>query len=151
MRSLVAFGLGALLLPAALFAADEIRAVRYDELGDSGRVSIIGRLGLPIGRYVTIEGKWAGPGPMINRRMLAVQSVDGKPLRKPAVIEIERPGRFPQMGDLRAGARYVFSGYEDGGMVGVPEEVLEKTGGPGPMEGWHFDVHFVVLKFAQPA
>jgi hypothetical protein len=43
---------------------------------------------------LTTEGTRA-QGPLTGPHSLAVSAVDGKPLPKPVVIEVERLGRFP--------------------------------------------------------
>lgn len=106
-----------------------------------------GKLGFPLGTYLTIEGEAAKPGPKVNSTCtLLVDTVNGKRLDAPVFIWIDSlKGSLPQTG------RIVVRGYESGRMVGVPDEVAEKEHLPEPQAVWHFSRYFVVTSWVQPA
>ena len=66
------------------------KSINVDDL-NKGRVTVIGKLGLPVATLVTIEGNWqswalAGP-PGRYRSDLVIRTVDGKPLEHEAKFD----------------------------------------------------------------
>lgn len=141
---------GALLLAQAQKtppspAGEHVSTVPYWEIGN--RVQILGTLGQPIGTYLRLEGKRVGQAKVPTKTGpgdFRVEKVNGKPLAQPLTLWSEPVKAWPM------GTRGVVEGYETGEMIGVPEEVLARTGRPAPQAVWQFSVHFISLA-AKPA
>ncbi|HVT14514.1 MAG TPA: hypothetical protein VHE55_19795 [Fimbriimonadaceae bacterium] len=115
--------------------------VSYAEVGS--RVQIVGRLGEPLGSYLVLNGVRFGDshGPtMMGGGNFRVQSVNGKHLAEPVELWIDSIKKLP------AGRRCKVEGYETGQMIGVPGEVLRRTGQTPPQAVWQFSVEFVTVK-----
>jgi hypothetical protein len=98
------------------------RVISVDDLNKN--VSIIGRLGKPLGTILTIQGRPVQPGERndyrsnnIAHNLFQVESVDGQPI-PPMDIQIDlQPGeKFPASGQIG------WIGYEDGGFEGIPPQ-----------------------------
>ncbi len=144
MRKLMVGMLLCVLTPAVLYAANKAITVNWSDVGKD--VEIKGHLGMPIGRFVIIEGertsqKSANGHPYY----LSVSKVNGEPLENSAVIQIDNLEKLP------ASKSYIFKGYETGKMVGVPPDVPTKKGSIHSGDVWHFDVSFVVVETVKPA
>ncbi len=125
------------------FFAQEDRPIQvpYSEVGS--RVQIVGRLGEPLGAYLVLDGIRFGEsqGPtMMGGGNYRVESVNGKRLTKPVELWIDSIKKLP------AGRRCRVDGYETGQMIGVPGEVLRRTGQAPPQAVWQFSVEFVTVK-----
>ncbi len=107
-----------------------------------------GKLGHPLGTYLTIEGarwdtanvKTAGPNTLL------VDTVNGKKLGSPVPVHLENlqdPG-------LPKGERCVLRGHETGRMIGVPDEVARAEHILRPQAGWQFWRTFVVTSVVSP-
>jgi len=104
-----------------------------------------GRLGHPIGAYLTIEGSVARMVKGGARAgMLWVDTVNGERLESPICIRIDNVRALPM--DVRC----TFKGYESGRWIGVPRQVLEAEDRPGPQAAWQFQRYFVVTKVLSP-
>lgn len=112
-----------------------------EELAVSARSnasSIQGRLGHPLGTYLTIEGMRSEHG-KTGVRTLAVETVNGKSLPEPVGIWIENVAELPE------GTRVVLKGYESGRMIGIPPEVMAKEPRVnGSQASWQFQTYFLV-------
>jgi hypothetical protein len=108
-----------------------VRKVLATEIG--ARVQIIGRLGHPLGTFVTLRGTWRFPKEWAKdmAASFTVSSVDGKLLREP--VEFVAPEFFhPVMRhvqeipeDVERGEEFwEVRGYETGEFLGTPEAVL---------------------------
>ena len=120
-------------------------AERTDPRPDESQRVPVGRLGYPLGSYLTIEGVRLSEGKG-TKQCLVVDTVSGHKLAKPVPIYF----RF----SLPEGARCVFKGYETGEWSGsAPEEVLRLA----PRDElfsqavWGFQNRFVVVAVVQPA
>lgn len=109
-----------------------------------------GILSNKLGTYLTIEGKrYDGPPVMLNRkRLLVVDTVNGKPLQHPVTVSIKNLS-------LPEKQRCVFKGYESGEMIGLPPAVIDAANELGkkvpPIQaGWQWRPHFVVLVVNAP-
>ena len=126
---------------AAPTVGPSVSSISYTDIGDS--VQILGRFGLPLGRYLTLEGRRIGTD-KVPRKMGAgnflVEKVNGKATSQPCTVWVNR------MTTLPAGTRCVLTGYETGEMVGIPPDVQTHIGGPMMQAVWHFSVRLVVLK-----
>lgn len=102
-----------------------------------------GRLGHPLGTYLTIEGVRAEEG-KVGVNTLLVDTVNGKRLGAPICIWVENVDSLPK------DTRCIVRGYESGKMIGVPFEVAKKEQLPLPQAGWQFFRYFIVTSIAEP-
>ena len=107
-----------------------------------------GRLGHPLGTYLTVEGVRV-EGPKTGGRTLLVDTLNGKKLDIPVGIGVENVASLPQNG------RCIFRGYETGSMVGIPPAVVEAAKEEGktislPQAGWQFRRYFIVTSVVEP-
>ena len=107
-----------------------------------------GRLGFPLGTYLTVTGtRPEGPKFKTNPwTSLLVTEANGKKIDPPIMIEVENLGAsyFP------SNTTVIIRGYETGKMVGVPFEVAQKENIPVPQVGWHFRRTFVFTSSVTP-
>ena len=112
--------------------------------GDAPQVAApIGRLGYPIGTYLTIEGIRAEKFKSGTHTLL-VERIGDYTLTVPVGLWIENV-------ELPEGVRCVLKGYETGRWIGVPDEVMRAFGGPPPQVGWQFDFYFLATSVEQPS
>jgi hypothetical protein len=102
----------------------------------------VGRLGYRIGTYLTIEGIRAEEG-KVGTHTLLVDKVGDYKFPKPIAIWVEAA-------DLPKGERCVLKGYETGGWIGVPPQVLKETGQMPPQAVWQFNFVFKTTSVEQP-
>lgn len=105
----------------------------------------LGKLGYPLGTYLTMEGIRMEKG-KVGTRTLLVDTINGKKLPSPVPIWIDNvrnPG-------LPKDTRCVFRGYESGKMIGVPNEAAEKEQISVPAAAWQFFRYFVVTSVVEP-
>jgi hypothetical protein len=102
-----------------------------------------GRLGHPLGTYLTIEGVRAEAG-KVGTRTLLVDTVNGKKLDRPIGIWIDNVAPLPK------GERCILRGYESGKMIGVPDEVARAENLPLPQAAWQFFRYFIMTSVVQP-
>ena len=107
-----------------------------------------GRLGHPLGSYLTIEGLRAEAG-KVGTQTLLVDTINGKKLNEPIGIWIDNVASLPE------GERCVIKGYETGKMIGTPPAVIQaaKESGrdvAGPQAVWQFRRFFVMISSVQP-
>ena len=102
-----------------------------------------GRLGLPLGTYMTIEGI-KSEAPKSGTYILFVDTLDGKKLEKSVSVPLEN------VHTLLSGVRYILRGYETGRMIGVPLEVARKESIPLQQAAWQFYRTFVVTSVVEP-
>ena len=126
-----------LFIPSLAFAGDAPPVLH----GDGGEVPI-GRLGDPVGSYLTIEGMRAERGKVGNRTIL-VDTVNGKKLDKPIGIWIDNAVLPPKF-------RCTIKGYETMEMIGQPPavETVAKEAGKSigrPQAVWQAHFYFVAL------
>ncbi len=135
---------------AAAIASCSAPSATRDSAGPSGSGQAspvpMGRLGYPIGTFLTISGTRAElHEAKVGAQTLHVDTVDGKRLDAPARVWIDNVG--PRPGRTRC----TFRGYESGRWIGVPAEVLEVTGARGPQAAWQFRPYFIVVSVEKPA
>jgi hypothetical protein len=105
-----------------------------------------GKLGFPLGKYLTIEGKAAEGGFKVNPTCtLVVDTVNGKKLEKPIGVILD-----PLKGSLPQTGRITVRGYESGRMIGLPGEVSKAEEIMPPQAGWQFYRTFVITSWVQP-
>ena len=120
-----------------LGAENKVTSVDWKEIGYG--VKITGKLGMPIGTFVEIEGRREDLEGMamkgaVHTTLFRVEKVNGKSIEKPVSIAVRGV-------DLPPSTPCVLQGYETGEMVGVPPGV------PHPSQvRWRFEIVFDVLK-----
>jgi hypothetical protein len=102
-----------------------------------------GRLGYPLGKYLTIEGVRAERG-KVGAKSLLVDTVNGQDVSPPIGLWIDNVDGLP------ARTRCVLNGYESGKMIGLPREVAEKENIPFPQAAWQFYRYFIVTSVVEP-
>lgn len=125
--------------------ADEIQV---SDLG--GQVTLIGRLGKPVGTVIAdIEGQLISePQQSKSGKVTAairLNKVDGKALAKAQVVGLEfrASGGMPQ---AHANDIIRFSGYEGGAFIGTPEAARESLGSDASPLEWKFESVVRVIK-----
>jgi len=109
-----------------------------------------GRLGHPLGTYLTIEGVRAPQQYMSDTvNTLLVDTVNGKKLDTPVRICVENVESLPK------DTHCILRGYETGSMIGTPPAVIEAAKEDGkdvslPQVGWQFHRVFIVLSVVEP-
>jgi hypothetical protein len=116
------------LLTANAEAAEPKRPATVSSRALGTSVLIIGPLGVPLGRPMTVEGMVVGPSAEKGapEQLFAVERVDGAKLSRPVRM---RFSFFPWGGlkSLKTGERYVVRAYQHGAMTGVPHQVMRET------------------------
>jgi hypothetical protein len=108
---------------------------------------VIGKLGLPLGKVVTIEANMIDGGRLSGKALegvtlLEVRSVNGQSVREPCFLRFSWFDTVPPA-PLTGRVRLV--GYETGVFTGVPAEAFDYIA-PVASQGFHFESAFVVLK-----
>ncbi len=104
-----------------------------------------GRLGYPLGTYLTIEGVRMEEG-KVGTRTLLVDTINGQKLTEPIGVWIDNvkdPG-------LPRGTRCVVRGYESGRMIGLPDAVAKAENLPVPQAKWQFRKYFIMTSVIEP-
>jgi hypothetical protein len=133
--------LGGLMFLAGCANTD--RAMRTEPMPQqlADRVPM-GRLGHPIGSYLTITGVRAERG-KVGVKTLAVDSVNGRKLDRPITIWLDNiealPGSTP----------CVVKGYESARWIGTPPEVVAATGRV-TQASWQLQRYFIVTTVVRP-
>jgi len=122
--------------------------ITLDEIRKS---DIIGRLGVPLGRIVVVEGIAADDYYRrlkidMGHRLLRVQEVDGEQLDKEVVFHF-RPWHTARIDKPAVGERFKFIAYESGGFIGVPHGAFKHVA-PVAITNFHFSTSLTVLKEA---
>lgn len=107
-----------------------------------------GRLGHPLGTYLTIEGVRAEAG-KVGTQTLLVDTINGKKLDEPIGVWIDNVASLPK------GELCVIKGYESGKMIGTPPAAIEAAKEAGkditvPQAGWQFYRFFVMTSSVEP-
>ena len=112
-----------------------------------------GKLGFPLGTYLTVEGQAAKAGFKVNPTCtLVVDTVNGKRLEQPVSIIVEN---LNIKNPLPQNSRVVIKGYESGKMIGTPPGAIEAAKEAGrdialPQAGWQFYRFFVLTSWVHP-
>jgi hypothetical protein len=101
-----------------------------------------GRLGYPVGSYLTITGVRAD-GFKVGVRTLEVDSVNGRTLDWPINIWVDNVDALP------ASTPCVLEGYESARWIGTPPEV-EAVTGPTSQAEWQLQRYFIVTTVVRP-
>lgn len=123
-------------LPVAILMVLTFASAKADDIPN-------GRLGHPLGTYLTIEGVRA-ERPKSGVNTLLVDTVNGKKLDTPIGIWVDNVDSLPK------NTRCILRGYESGKMIGVPREVTEKEHTSQPQAVWQFFRYFIVTSVVEP-
>ena len=96
------------------------RMVHYSEIPD--RLQIIGKLGQPLGRLVTVRGRWTAPFPSSPASpVFMVNQVNGRLLAAPVEFVDVEPvwEKDAELAKKTVGEEWELRGVETGGFVGV--------------------------------
>ncbi len=124
------------------------RSVLASELG--GTVPVIGKLGQPLGKLVTIEGRCA-KGAVLRKKGLEsativfVETIDGKAAQERCWVEIWPYGPSREQ-SAKPGTPCKLLGYETGGFRGSPDGAMEASGETFADHRWCFITHFEYVK-----
>lgn len=140
--------IGALLIAAAAWSWSALggsgeeqpkaRTISADDLS-SGKIVVIGRLGLPLRQMMTIRGTWDYPEQVpgrvlkIHELRFRVSHVDGKKLAKPLDFDKDLV-QVTKIGDRNSlqpsqGEEWEFRGFETGSFRARPQQYYLETGG----------------------
>lgn len=132
-----------------LFSAGRkmIDTIHYADLHH--KIEITGSLGEPLGRICTLEAMVVPEDEKRSKAesgvpLLKVSRVNGKKLIKPVIIRYEQFA-WNSAGELAEDKIYKITGYETGGMSGIPEEAFRYML-PVATQGFHFDVFLQIVK-----
>ena len=94
------------------------------------RVKIIGKLGYPLTTIVSVRGTWVdGPvGPKPRAPFFVVTHINGKAMNSPAEFDFVETAGIEGDKDFEervAGEQWEIHGWETGGFVGLPTEILQ--------------------------
>jgi hypothetical protein len=108
---------------------------------------VIGKLGMPLGKIVTIEADMVDGGQLSDKALegvtlLKVRSVDGQSVREPIFL---RFSWFETVPPAPLSGRVRLVGYETGAFTGVPAEAFAYIP-PVASQSFHFESAFIVLK-----
>jgi len=137
-----------LLLIATTSLALRAEEIRVSDIGD--HVTLIGRLGMPVGSVVTnIEGQLIsepkqGKSGQITAA-LRLSKVDGKALAKAQTV-----GLIFRLSEgvptVHANDIIKFSGYESGAFIGTPDAARDALGKDASPFEWQFESTIRVIK-----
>lgn len=124
----------------------------------SNRVVPIGRLGFPLGSYITIEATRVVPGTiLVSTNTYIIDVVNGHKLPVPLVMQIDGLEKLiPNVLKLPAKHRVVLRGYETMQMIGQAPAIAaaakeaDKPAPPQPQKLWQVSCSFVALRVASP-
>ena len=107
-----------------------------------------GRLGFPLGTYLTITGRTPdGRRMKVNTTTtLMVEQVNGQTIDNPVSVVVENLGKFY----FPSNTTITIRGFETGRMIGVPDEVAMKENIPIPQAEWQFHRTFVFTSSVEP-
>lgn len=110
----------------------------------------IGRLGFPLGTYLTIEGRHApkaepGRASKASRNCLLIDRVNEKPVEPPIGVVFDNLDVTKMKAD-----RFILKGYETGHPIGIPDGIPEYEDKPRPQAAWHFREYFWVTTVVKP-
>jgi len=142
-----------LVIVAPVFAppAEQKAQQRSVEAFDLGQdVAVIGKLGHPLGKMVTIEGRSAKGAVLRDRgvedeTILFVEKVDGERVRDGVWLRL-RPFWSGHQQEVRAGKKCTLRGFETGGFTGSPSGAMKEFGTAFATYGWHFMVWIEYVK-----
>ena len=140
------------LFAVVIFITGQINFLHAEEIFVSdfgGKVTVVGRLGKPLGTVVTMEGQLISePKAAKTGRTTAafrVNKVDGKSLETGQVVGLTFP---VSMGTPSVHANDIvrLSGYEGGAFIGTPSAAREQLGRDASPLDWKFESSVYLIK-----
>jgi len=133
-----------LTIPFPLHAQD----VQLSDISDH-KITLIGRLGKPVGTVVTLEGRLLTDPRFSNGQFTAAfraNKVDGKELAKAQMISLVFRASQGSPA-LHADQLVTFTGYEGAAFIGTPDAAREAMGSDSSPFDWKFQslVHVIKL------
>jgi hypothetical protein len=130
-------------------APEQAKSVSVAELN---QLQVIGWLGQPLGKVVTVEGVVADATferskAQVGQTLLLIQAVDGKQLPERVVYCFD--GAVRDIEEPKAGSRFKYIGYETGGFTGKPArayDYLPSHNITSCSAGFYFRTEFVILR-----
>lgn len=145
MKQLSVAGIALLAIAAsfALYAED----VQVSDISD-GKVTLIGRVGRPLGTVVTVEGQLVSDPKQTAGQVTAAfraRTVDGTALEKGQIIGLlfRASDGIPA---LHANQLVKISGYESASFIGAPDGAREALGKDASPLDWKFQSLVHVIK-----
>jgi len=110
------------------------------------KYDIIGPLGYKLGEIITVKAKVIEP-PKERKgggNWILVKEVNDNKLRNP-IYTIYNIHEFSDVKELTIGNDYILKGYQDGGMIGTPENVMVEIDHIYQSLDYHFFTDFVII------
>ncbi|MDH4129391.1 MAG: hypothetical protein OEV44_11580 [Spirochaetota bacterium] len=110
---------------------------------------VIGSLGKPLGKIITIEGSIIDGESTRTKEdsgklLLEVYLVDGVKLKKPVIINYSTFS-WASIKNIRANNKFKYIGYETGGMTGIPDDAFKYIPRVAT-KSYGFSVYFQICK-----
>lgn len=140
----------AILFPFAVTSADKASGQATSiTISELNKLQVIGWLGQPLGKIVTIEGVvtddyYRKMKVDAGQTLLRVQAVDGKKLPGEQIVTVLSAG----VEKPKVGSKFKYIGYETGGFTGVPREAFRYMQPVVATTGYYFTTDFVVVREA---
>ncbi len=115
----------------------------FPDAGSDGMIPR-GRLGRPLGTYLTIEGYRDSRGMKRSASSMLVDTVNGVKLGEPIGIHVENVKELPES------ERCILRGYETGRMIGLPMDVARAENLGAHQAEWQFYRYFLVTSVERP-
>ena len=133
-----------ILFSPCLVAQDEDKE-RIDSSDINVRYEIIGPLGYPLGKLIDIEAEVLPDPGKGEANWLSVVTVNGRRLDKPVKITYRFWGWSKGLRTLGVGETYKLRVFQNGGMAGVPPQVMKETVQVQACD-YHFRVEVVIIR-----
>jgi len=136
--------------PSIAAPEKERERVSASDLGST--IDVIGTLGVPLGKLVTIEGRVArgdvfGSKGLTEWPVVFVERIDEKAVPPTTWIRLRPYGPGGnRYGDVKPGTRCRLLGFETGGFMGSPKGAMESYGVEFQDFSWHFNTRFEIVK-----
>ena len=144
MKKISILLLSFLMFSFALIAKEKIKEkINSSDIND--KYEIIGPLGFPLGKLINIKAiVLPDPGKGFSNWLL-VTNVNGKKIKKAVRINYTFWDGSKGVHKLKKGQTYKLRIYQDGGMIGVPHQVMKETYFVQTW-GYHFNTKAVIVK-----
>jgi len=135
--------------------SESVLPKRYIAVESIGKdVVLYGRLGQPLGEFVTVSGQWfVYSHEKQGRPWFVVMEIDRVPLVHPIAFSVVE-SNVAAMPAVRDGDRWRLRCYENASFGGMPDRFFEesKSGPAGGVKPWRFQssLHFVECTVVKP-
>jgi hypothetical protein len=134
--------------PATLLHAEDVQVSDF-----GGKVTLIGRLGKPVGTVAIAEGQIMSEPKLAktgrSTAVLHVTKVDGQTLAAEQSVAVVFPASV-SVSLIHANQVVRLSGYEGGAFIGTPAAAREQMGADASSLSWKFESTFNVIKIQSP-